>query len=558
MAGISYTFNGQLFEIKGIGLTAEQLKAIGDQQAATGSLIGLRPGDVLSAATQAQAGLQSAQAQVGQALSGVTGALGAGIPGATGILGSVSKSLASVGGALSGSLSAGVAGLTGAIGPAVSGIVNRLQNTLLSGGATGAGGSITSLATTAIGTLNKAISGGIPTGSPINTADFVKQIPALGSVGSLTPPDVTGLLAQTKNLVGQAASKLSNFKGVGSFGLDVPQLETAGILKPGTSALQAATGASLRDMLKSASAFTGKLGIKSAEALLANAPAQAQIQQQLMVKGLAGAAALGIPTGILSGPALGAVSVLAAKSVSNAVAWLKGAPAAAGVPSSAATAAAAIAPGVTNADVARMSAYSVNLTKEKVPEVFKAQVTPTPAVDTCNRATVTACTDGQLDPKIPAPQFTKTDNDPVTGSKRDAITAGFDAALTALETSNKQFENVLANLQVLENQQVITQQQFDSIATEWKAAAAYGDNARKTIIDPAFALYESAVSSYSPGISERAVGLLGIRNNTSPVRIQFYQLTSAINSEQRVQLIRATGLQTRIKELKKRISTNVS
>ena len=549
MAGISYTFNGRLFEIKGIGLTAEQLKAIGDQQATTGSLIGLKPGDVLSAATQARAGLQSAQAQVGQALSGVTGALGAGIPGATGILGSVSKSLASVGGALSGSLSAGVTGLTGAIGPAVS----KLQ-----GAFAGAGSSITSLATTAIGTLNKAISGGIPTGSPINTADFVKQIPALGSVGSLSTPDVTGLLAQTKNLVGQAASKLSNFKGVGSFGLDVPQLETAGILKPGTSALQAASGASLRDMLKSASAFTGKLGIKSAEALLANAPAQAQIQQELMVKGLAGAAALGIPTGILSGPALGAVSVLAAKSVSNAVSWLKGAPAAAGIPTSAATAAAAIAPGVTNADVARMSAYSVNLTKEKVPEVFKAQVIPTPAVDTCNRDTVTAATDGQLDPKIPAPTFTKTDSDPVTGSKRDAITAGFDAALSALENSNKQFENVLLNLQVLENQQAITQQQFDSIATEWKAAAAYGDNARKTIIDPAFALYESAVSSYSPGISERAVGLLGIRNTTSPVRIQFYQLTSAINSEQRVQLIRASGLQTRIKELKKRISTNVS
>ena len=549
MAGISYTFNGRLFEIKGIGLTAEQLKAIGDQQATTGSLIGLKPGDVLSAATQARAGLQSAQAQVGQALSGVTGALGAGIPGATGIIGSVSKNLASVGGALSGSLSAGVTGLTGAIGPAVS----KLQ-----GAFAGAGSSITSLATTAIGTLNKAISGGIPTGSPINTADFVKQIPALGSVGSLSTPDVTGLLAQTKNLVGQAASKLSNFKGVGSFGLDVPQLETAGILKPGTSALQAASGASLRDMLKSASAFTGKLGIKSAEALLANAPAQAQIQQELMVKGLAGAAALGIPTGILSGPALGAVSVLAAKSVSNAVSWLKGAPAAAGIPTSAATAAAAIAPGVTNADVARMSAYSVNLTKEKVPEVFKAQVIPTPAVDTCNRDTVTAATDGQLDPKIPAPTFTKTDSDPVTGSKRDAITAGFDAALSALENSNKQFENVLLNLQVLENQQAITQQQFDSIATEWKAAAAYGDNARKTIIDPAFALYESAVSSYSPGISERAVGLLGIRNTTSPVRIQFYQLTSAINSEQRVQLIRASGLQTRIKELKKRISTNVS
>lgn len=551
MAGFTFTLpNGQPFELKGPpGLSFDQAKAIFDKQAATGSLVGLRPGDVLSAATQAQAGLQSAQASVGQALSGVTGALGAGIPGATGILGSVSKNLASVGGALSGSLSAGVTGLTGAIGPAVS----KLQGSL-----TGAAGSISSLATTAVGTLNKAISGGIPTGSPINTADFAKQIPALGSVGNLSTPDVTGLLAQTKNLVGQATDKLSNFKGVGSFGLDVTQLETAGILKPGTSALQAASGASLRDMLKSASAFTGKLGIKSADALLANAPAQAQIQQDLMVKGLSGAASLGIPTGILSGPAAGAVAVLAAKSVSNTVSWLKGTPAAAGVPTSAATAAAAIAPGVTNADVARMSAYSVNLTKEKVPEVFKTQVTPTPAENTSNRDTVTAATDGQLDAKIPAPTFTKTNSDPVTGSKRDAINAGLEASITALETSNKQFETLLGNVQVLENQQVITQQQFDSVANEWKAAAAYGDNARKTIIDPAFALYEAAVSSYSPGIAERSVGLLGVRNSTSPVRLQFYQLTSAINSEQRVQGIRASGLANRIKELKKRISTNVS
>lgn len=551
MAGFTFNLpNGQPFEIKGPpGLNFDQAKAIFEKQAATGSLVGLKPGDVVSAATQAQAGLQSAQAAVGQALSGATGALGAGIPGATGIIGSVSKSLASAGGALSGSLSAGVTGLTGAIGPAVSNLQGSLN---------GAAGSISALATSAVGTLNKAISG-IPNGAAINTADFAKQIPALGNIGSLSAPDVTGLMAQTKNLVGQAADKLSNFKGVGSFGLDVPQLETAGILKPGTSALQAASGASLRDMLKSASAFTGKLGIKSADALLANAPAQAQIQQNLMVKGLAGAASLGIPTGILSAPALGAVSVLAAKSVSNAVAWLKGTPAAAGVPTSAATAAAAIAPNVTNADAARMSAYSVNLTQEKVPEVFKTQVTPTPAENTTNRETVTAATTRVLgNDKIPPPNYSKQDSDPVTGSKRDAINAGFEAAITALETSNARFETLLGNVQVLENQQVITQQQFDSVANEWKATAAYADNARKTIIDPAFALYESAVASYSPGISERAVGLLGVRNGTSPVRLQFIQLTSAINTQQRVLGIRASGLQIRIKELQKRISANVS
>lgn len=551
MAGFTFNLpNGQPFEIKGPqGLNFDQAKAIFDKQVATGSLVGLKPGDVLSASTQAQAGLQSAQAAVGQALSGVTGALGAGIPGATGILGSVSKNLASVGGALSGSLSAGVTGLTGAIGPAVS----KLQGSL-----GGAAGSISALATSAVGTLNKAISG-IPTGSAINTADFAKQIPALGSIGNLSAPDVTGIMAQAKSLVGQATDKLSNFKGVGSFGFNVPQLETAGILKPGTSALQTASGASLRDMLKSASAFTGKLGIKSADALLANAPAQAQIQQDLMVKGLAGAASLGIPTGILSAPALGAVAVLAAKSVSNAVSWLKGTPAAAGIPTSAATAAAAIAPGVTNADAARMSAYAVNLTQEKIPEVFKTQITPTPAENTTNRETVTAATTRVLgNDKIPPPTYTKQDSDPVTGSKRDAITAGFDASITALETSNNLFENVLGNVQVLENQQVITQQQFDSVANEWKASALYADNARKNIIDPAFALYEAAVSSYSPSLAERSVSLIGVRNSTSPVRLQFYQLTSEINSAQRVLLIRATGLQTRIKELKKRISTNVS
>ena len=539
MAGFIFSLpNGQPFEIKGPpGLNADQAKAIFDKQAASGSLVGLKAGDVLSAATQAQAGLPSAQAAVGQALSGVTGALGAGIPGAAGLLGSASKSLAGVGGALSGSLAPGVAGLTGAVGPAVS----KLQTTL-----TGAAGTNGSFATTAIGTLNKAISGA-PSGATINTADFVKQIPALVPIGNLSAPDVTGVLAQTKNLVGQAATSLSNVKGAGSFGLNVSQLETAGILKPGTSALQTASGASLSSVLKSPAVFTGTNGIKDINSLLANAPLQSALQQNLMTKGLAGLTALGVPTGALSAPALGAISVLAAKSVSSAAAWLKGTPAA------------DVIPGVTNADAARTSAYSVNLTKEKVPDVFKEQDTPIAAENTTNRETVTAATTRVLgNDKIPEPTYTKQENDPITGSKRDEINAGLEASLAALKTANNKFETVLANLQVLENQQVITQQQYDGIVAEWKAAQAYGDNTRKTIVTPAFALYESAVSSYSPGLADRAVGLLGIRNPTSPVALQFNQLTSAINAENRTLTIRATGTANRIKELKSRISTNVS
>lgn len=538
MAGFTFNLpNGQVFSLKGPpGLNFDQAKAIFDKQAATGSLVGLKPGDVLSAATQAQAGLPSAQAAVGQALSGVTGALGAGIPGAAGLLGSASKSLAGVGGALGGSLAPGVAGLTGAIGPAVS----SLQKSL-----TGAAGTVGSFATTAIRTLNKAISGA-PNAATINTADFVKQIPALVPIGNLSAPDVTGVLAQTKNLVGQAASSLSNVKGAGSFGLNASQLETAGILKPGTSALQTASGASLSSVLKSPAVFTGTNGIKDINSLLANAPLQSALQQNLITKGLAGLTALGVPTGALSAPALGAVAVLAAKSVSSAAAWLKGTPAA------------DVIPGVTNADAARTSAYSVNLTKEKVPDVFKEQDTPIAAENTTNRDTVTAATDGQLDPKIPPPKFTKQENDPITGSKRNEINAGFEASLAALKTANNKFETVLANLQVLENQQVITQQQYDGIVAEWKAASSYGDNTRKTIVTPAFALYESAASAYSPGLADRAVGLLGVRNTTSPVALQFIQLTSAINSENRTLTIRASGTANRIKELKSRISANVS
>jgi hypothetical protein len=123
VAGFTFKLpNGQPFEITGPpGLNADQAKAIFDKQAATGSLVGLKPGDVLSAATQAQAGLPSAQAAVGQALSGVTGALGAGIPGAAGLLGSASKSLAGVGGALGGALGGAVGGAAGGAAGAGSG-----------------------------------------------------------------------------------------------------------------------------------------------------------------------------------------------------------------------------------------------------------------------------------------------------------------------------------------------------------------------------------------------------------------------------------------------------
>lgn len=553
MAGFTFNLpNGQPFEIKGpAGLNFDQAKAIFDKQAAAGSLVGLKAGDVLSASTQAQAGLQSAQAAVGQALSGATGALGAGIPGAAGILGSASKSLASVGGALSGSLSAGVTGLTGAIGPAVS----NLQGAL-----TGAAGTVGSFATTAIGTLNKAISG-VPGGATINTADFAKQIPALGSIGNLSAPDVTGVMAQAKNLVGQATDKLSNLKGAGSFGFDASQLEKAGVLKPGTSALAAIKNASLSDLFKSASSFTGKLGIKSGADLLANAPAQAQIQQDLMVKGLAGMTTLGVPTGALSAPALGAVAALAAKSVSNAAAWLKGAPAAAGVPTSAATAAAAIAPGVSNADAASTTAYAVRYTQQKVPEVFKAEVVPAPAENTANRETLTAATTRVLgNDKIPAPNYTRSDGILGGDSARAALAAELQAAGDDIDSTFKQFQAMSEKLKVLENQQVVSQQQFDAFRAEFNQVKETAIQKNNETYVPVLAKYDAAVAGTTISASKvfENTGDAAAAAEITRVRSTFFRIVLALKAKDRIRSGVAADIVTRAKELKKRISTNVS
>jgi hypothetical protein len=432
----------------------------------------------------------------------------------------------------------------------------------IKGALSGAAGSISALATTAIGTLNKAISGA-PGGVTINTADFTKQIPALGSIGNLSAPDVTGVMAQAKSLVGQATDKLSNFKGAGSFGFNASQLEKAGIFKPGTTILAEAKGASLNDLFKSAASFTGKLGIKSGADLLASAPAQAKIQQDLMVKGLAGLATLGVPTGILSAPALGAVALLAAKSVSNAASWLKGTPAAAGVPTSAATAAAAIAPGVTNADAASTAAYAVRYAEQKVPEVFKAQVTPTPAENTTNRETLTAATTRVLgNDKIPAPNY--AGYPPVLGgaTQRAELLAALEAAKNDIERTVNLFNAEDEKLKVLENRQVISQQQYDDMRFGLKAVIDVAVKSFAETYDPAIARYDAAVSAGGGGkTASRIIEETGdVRAGVDVVKIEseFFRIVLSLRAATGRRQKQAAALVERVKALKTRISTNVS
>ena len=355
------------FVVKGPpGLTLEQARAIFDQQVKTGSLVGFKSGEILSAVTQAEAGLPSALAQLGQAKSGIIGALGAGIPGATGPIGSLSAIPSSLGSAAQ---------------TAASSITEVLAKT--------------------------------PVTSPISIADFSKQAAALAPIAGISSSQVTGVLAQAKNLVSQSPAALTNAKGLGSYGLDVNQLELAGHVKPGTAA--AYSTSSLTSVLNSPSVWTGKGGITGVENLLSSPATQEKIQQDLMSQGLGALSQRGIPVSSLTAELQSGLALNSAKSVADTEAFVKKLP---------------LPPAVQaqfNATT-RDAAFAVALTDSKIPEAFKAIEIPIPAIDTVNRSTLNAAI-GRIvgNDKVPFPNYGTPDASLYSKTKdEDLIYTGSD------------------------------------------------------------------------------------------------------------------------------------
>ena len=462
------------FSLKGPeGLTREQAFAIFKKQADTGSLVGFKPGESLSAASQAADGLASAQSALQQAQGSLAGALGG--VGSVASLGSISTSLGGAGGALGGSLAATAAGLTAAVGPAVSAISGALSK--ISSGVTAGQPLVSaaviqgSTAVSSVQTINKTISG-FPVTNPINTADFSKvasSITGAGAVSGIGPmsiPEVNGVLAQAKNLVGQASNTLSNDKGLGSFGFDLKQLETAGYVKPGVAALAALSsqGASLfASVAKSPAAWTGKDGIKSAGDLLGNAGKQSQIQQDLMTKGVAGLGAVGIPVQNLSSQGIAGMALNAAKSLPNAEAFAKGLP----IPGDATGAVQAAF-----SSAVRDGAFAVNLVNTKIPTAFKQQDIPVPKSDTVNRATLDAASIRVVgDDKIPVPSYTS--QAPIADSTfqtsvEEYLTKAYILVNTIINPRGRTIQAVESKLSALENQQSISQAAYEALSNEYQ------------------------------------------------------------------------------------------
>ena len=491
----------QTFEIKGPpGMTFEQAKTIFDQQVKTGGLVGFKPGEVLSAATQAAQGLPEAQALLSQAQSGITGALGSVGGAATAAIGSISKAVGAAGGALNGSIAGIAAGVTGVVGPAISnitGAASSIANQAVAAGKAlvGTAASVGSVATSAIATINKNLS--TPVNNPIDITGFAKAPTALTSIASMTQSEVTGVLAQAKQSVGQAANIVTDAKGLGEFGLDINQLEKAGILKPGIAALAAQTGSAITDVLKSPAAFTGKDGIKNVQTLLNSPATQAAIQQNLMAAGVKDLASIGIPVDKLSPQGIAGVALNAAKSVPGTEAFLKGGT----IPND--PTGAVKAAFQTNV---RDGAFAVALTDSKIPPAFKEVQVPEPKNNTVNRDTVNAASNRVVgNDKVPEPNYGPP-TPPDTAAQGADIKAKIDAFADLGDKVTGAFGIVDKKIDALAAQQTVTQEQWNAVWDELTAARFIYNDSRSTIVGPLFESYDRA-SPQVQAAYRKAIGI---------------------------------------------------
>jgi hypothetical protein len=116
-------------------------------------------------------------------------------------------------------------------------------------------------------------------------------------VGPLDAAQTQALLAQIANLVDQPYDQISYEKGLGKYGFTTAKLVEAGYVKPGTLLrFLAIDPEDFTTVMSSPGIWTGKDGITSLDALLADPEQQTQIQTQLMQNAYASLQASGAIT----------------------------------------------------------------------------------------------------------------------------------------------------------------------------------------------------------------------------------------------------------------------
>ena len=349
------------FEVSGPpNMTREQAFAIFQKQASAGGLTGFQPGDIVSAQTQAADGLAEAQAELTQGFAGFPGT----DRGAQNQLVSIAESAKQ-------SLAAGNTG----------NLQSRITN----------GGTILQQTSAKIGSLF-----GVPVTNGINVADFAKTATAVMPMSGLDTTDVRATMASVGAATGQNFDQITNATGVGKFGFDASQLETAGLLKPGTASTFLNQGSNdLTSVLKSPAVWTGTGGITGLDSFLSNPAAQNLTQQNLMSSGLATASSLGVPLDGFNPKELGGISSVFAKDSAAGTDWIRGQ-----------------LPPDKQADFDakfKEAQFAIGTADEKLNDAMLQEAPPGEATDTVNRETVSAAL-GRVfgNDKIPAIDYNDT------------------------------------------------------------------------------------------------------------------------------------------------------
>jgi hypothetical protein len=346
--------------------------------------------------------------------------------------------------------------------------------------------SATTLAQSSVASATRAVG--------VDAASVLKTPVADIKVGNLSKADVTGLLAQAQSAVGQASSEISVDKGLGSFGLQPAQLESAGFLKPGTlSQLQSgpvpavteadiaeatkingegrditpeqvAQNRKINSVLSSPMMWTGKAGVGDLDNLLSNPGLQNAAQQSLMASSLEGLKSSGLATGKETAQSLGPlVQTATTAGVAALGSLVKG--------TASPDAAAKLVGTIKGAQ------FATDFMEKNASQLGSLSRKAQAAANTVDRTQLDAQVKAALgDPKIPAPEFKPAEREPdvptVESNLRD------EARAIVLEIANFFNEvKVLADAAIAESarldaQQPLTAAQIDAFAAmrdEWRS-----------------------------------------------------------------------------------------
>lgn len=215
----------------------------------------------------------------------------------------------------------------GLTGIPVGGIVNAV--TQASGGLSSAiaqiGPQAAALTKQLGGAINLPTKIGAVIPNAISVSDFVNTKISAQSIGSIASNQIQGLVAQTAASVNQAATAITNIKGLGKFGLDANQLQLSGLIKPGIADQIKQAPEKFKEILSSPTSWTGKLGAVNLDSVLNNSALQTRVQQGLMNTNFDQLKQLGTINGTEIASQLGPLLNNATKfGAENATAWLKG------------------------------------------------------------------------------------------------------------------------------------------------------------------------------------------------------------------------------------------